>query len=212
MARDMHYYEPAKGHGLPHDPFNGIVAPRPIGWISTRSAVGRANLAPYSYFNAVCHKPPMIAFSSLGRKDTLRNVEETGEFVWNLATRPLAASMNISSAAAPPEVNEFELAGLTEAPGRRVSAPLVAESPVSFECRKADIIRLRDSSGSEVENWLVVGEVIAVHIARALLTAGNYDTAAARPIMRAGGTGDYYEIAPEHWFKMRRPGWPVGGD
>jgi len=209
MTRDMHYYEPASGHGLPHDPFNGIVAPRPIGWISTRAGNGRANLAPYSYFNAVSHKPPMIAFSSMGRKDTLHNVEETGEFVWNLATRPLAEAMNISSAMAPREVNEFELAGLTEAPARRVRAPLVAESPVSFECRRADIIHLRDSSGNEIGNWLIVGEVIAVHIARSLLPNDNYDTAAAKPIMRAGGTSDYFEITPADWFQMRRPNYPI---
>jgi flavin reductase (DIM6/NTAB) family NADH-FMN oxidoreductase RutF len=211
MTRDAHYYEPAQGHGLPHDPFKGIVAPRPIGWISTRARNGRANLAPYSFFNAVCDKPPMIAFSSSGRKDTLHNAEETGEFGWNLATRPLAEAMNTSSAPAPREVNEFELAGLTEETARRIAAPLVAESPVSFECRVADIFHLRDSAGRSVENWLVVGEVIAVHILRALLPGGIYDTAAAQPIMRAGGPVEYYAIAPEDLFKMRRPVWPAAG-
>jgi len=208
MTQDRYYYEPANGHGLPHNPFNAIVGPRPIGWISTRAADGRSNLAPYSYFNAVCHQPPMVLFSSMGRKDTLRNVEETGEFGWNLASRPLAERMNLSSAAAPPEVSEFELAGLTEAPARLIRAPLVAGSPVSFECRRTDIFRLRDSHGRDAENWLVIGEVVAVHIAHEFLIDGIYNTAAAQPILRGGGTADYFAITPDDWFQMRRPSYP----
>ncbi|MBE7219081.1 MAG: flavin reductase family protein, partial [Caulobacteraceae bacterium] len=99
MADDEHFYEPSVGHGLRHDPFKAIVAPRPVGWISTVDAQGRANLAPYSYFNAVCDRPPMLMFSSQGWKDSVANAHATGEFVWNLATRPLAEAMNQSSAA-----------------------------------------------------------------------------------------------------------------
>ena len=113
MSDDIHFYEPAHGHGLPHDPFNAIVGPRPIGWISSQDAHGRLNLAPYSFFNAFNYIPPIIGFSSVGRKDSLNNIEQTGEFAWNLATRPLAEQMNQSCAMVAPEVNEFELAGLT---------------------------------------------------------------------------------------------------
>ncbi|MDR3506931.1 MAG: flavin reductase family protein [Caulobacteraceae bacterium] len=203
---DYHYYEPATGHGLAHDPFNAIVAPRPIGWISSRDAQGRLNLAPYSFFNAFNYRPPIVGFSSIGRKDSLRNVEETGEFVWNLATRPLAAAMNQTSAPVPHEVDEFTLAGLTPAPSRRIAAPRVAESPVSFECRVTQILQLQGADGTPVPTWLVLGEVIAAHIDKALIRNGVYDTAAAHPIMRCGGPADYAEIAPELMFQMDRPG------
>lgn len=109
----MYYYEPANGHGLPHDPFNAIVGPRPIGWISSQDEQGRLNLAPYSFFNAFNYIPPIIGFSSVGRKDSLNNIEKTGEFAWNLATRPLAEAMNQSCAAVAADVDEFALSGLT---------------------------------------------------------------------------------------------------
>ncbi len=142
-ADPIHFYQPSQGHGLPHDPFNAIVGPRPIGWIASRGAAGGLNLAPYSFFNAFNYTPPIIGFASIGRKDTLRNIEETGEFVWNLATRPLAEAMNASCAPAPAEVDEFALAGLTPAPSRLLRVPRVAESPVAFECRKTQIIQLQ---------------------------------------------------------------------
>jgi flavin reductase (DIM6/NTAB) family NADH-FMN oxidoreductase RutF len=135
MSTNYHYYEPRTGHGLPHDPFNAIVGPRPIGWISTQSKDGIVNLAPYSFFNAFNYVPPIVAFSSINYKDTVRNAEETGEFAWNLVTMPLAEAMNQTCAAVPPDVNEFELAGLTQAPSRLIQAPRVGESPVSFECK-----------------------------------------------------------------------------
>src|SRR5258706_14036947 len=109
-ADDFHVYEPRLGHGLPHDPFNSVVGPRPIGWISTRDREGRLNLAPYSFFNGFNYEPPIIGFASIGFKDTVRNIRETGEFVWNLATRPLAEAMNVTSAMVPPEVDEVALA------------------------------------------------------------------------------------------------------
>lgn len=205
MNDDIHFYEPKTGHGLPHDPFNAIVGPRPIGWISSRNAAGELNLAPYSFFNGFNYVPPIIGFSSIGRKDSLRNVEQTGEFAWNLATRPLAEAMNISCTAVGPEVDEFVLAGLTPAPSRIISVPRVAESPVSFECRLTQIIQLRDAQGGEIDSYLVLGEVVGVHIARHLLVEGIYDTASAQPILRGGGPADYFTIEPESRFKMYRP-------
>jgi len=200
-----HFYEPRLGHRLPHDPFNAIVGPRPIGWISSRNAQGGLNLAPYSFFNAFNYVPPIVGFSSITEKDTLHNVRATGEFVWNLATRPLAEAMNASCAAVPPDVNEFELAGLTPVASRVIGVPRVAESPVSFECRVTQIIQLQGADGTPVPSWLTLGEVVGIHIDPALLKDGIYDTAAAQPILRAGGPADYFSIGPEQLFRMRRP-------
>lgn len=205
MSDAIHFYEPRLGHGLPHDPFNAIVGPRPIGWISTRSASGALNLAPYSFFNAFNYKPPIVGFSSVGHKDTVRNVEQTREFAWNLVTRPLAEAMNASCAPVPPEVSEFDLAGLTPAPSTVIATPRVLESPVSFECRVTQIVQLTRADGVAVPSWLVLGEVVAVHIAKSLLRDGVYDTAAAQPILRGGGPGDYFEIGPDALFQMTRP-------
>ena len=205
MPNAIHFYEPRHGHGLPHDPFNAIVGPRPIGWISSRNAGGALNLAPYSFFNAFNYTPPIVGFASIGYKDTVRNVEQTGEFAWNLATRPLAESMNQTCAPVPPEVSEFGLAGLTPLDSRVIAVPRVAESPVSFECRVTQIVQLQGASGDKVPTWLVLGEVVAVHIAQALLKDGVYDTAAAGHILRGGGPGDYFSIGPEQLFHMRRP-------
>ncbi len=201
----MHFYEPTQGHRLPHDPFNAIVGPRPIGWISSQSSAGLLNLAPYSFFNAFNYTPPLIGFSSIGYKDTVRNIEETGEFVWNLVTRDLAEAMNLSCAAVAPEVNEFELAGLTPQASSLVKPPRVAESPVAFECKLSQMIRLRGANGVEVDSWLVLGEVIGVHIAANLLIDGVYDTAAAHPVLRGGGPADYFEIDIAQRFRMFRP-------
>ena len=205
MSERIHFYEPRLGHGLPHDPFNAIVAPRPIGWISSIDAQGRCNLAPYSFFNALNYTPPIVGFSSVGAKDSLRNVQQTGEFAWNLATRPLAESMNRTSASVPPGVDEFVLAGLTPAPSRLIAAPRVAESPVSFECRVTQVIQLQGADGTKVDTWLTLGEVVAVHIDRALLKDGVYDTAAAQPILRGGGSADYFSIGAAQRFRMARP-------
>lgn len=206
MQDDSYYYQPALGHGLAHDPFNAIVGPRPIGWIASRSAEGILNLAPYSFFNAFNYTPPIIGFASIGHKDSLSNIEQTGEFVWNLATLPLAEAMNQSCAAVGPEVDEFELAGLTPTPSRLIDVPRVAESPVSFECRKTQIIQLQSAAGDAVNTWLVLGEVVGVHIDRRLLVDGVYQTAAAEPILRGGGPADYFRIEPDALFRMHRPG------
>jgi flavin reductase (DIM6/NTAB) family NADH-FMN oxidoreductase RutF len=200
-----HSYRPADGHGLAHDPFNSIVAPRPIGWIGTRSAAGIANLAPYSFFNALAYRPPTIGFSSEGRKDTLANAEETGVFTWNLATRRLAERMNATSALVAADVDEIAMAGIASIEGRVVPAPLVLESPASFECRVSDIVRLKTADGTAINNWFVIGEVVAVHIDERMLVDGIYQTAAARPIMRGGGPADYFEANEAVQFRMRRP-------
>jgi flavin reductase (DIM6/NTAB) family NADH-FMN oxidoreductase RutF len=202
---NTHFYEPRLGHGLPHDPFNAIVGPRPIGWIASRSSQGALNLAPYSFFNGFNYIPPIVGFSSVGYKDTLRNIEQTREFVWNLATRDLAEAMNQTCAAVPPEVDEFALAGLTPAPSRVVAVPRVQESPVSFECRCTQIVQLQAASGDPISSWLVLGEVVAVHIAKSLLKDGVYDTAAAGHILRGGGPADYFSVGPEQLFRMHRP-------
>ena len=205
MPQDIHFYEPGKGHGLPHDPFNAIVGPRPIGWISSCAEDGGCNLAPYSFFTAFNYTPPIIGFASIGEKDTLRNVRATGEFVWNLATKPLADAMNASSATVTPEINEFHLAELATVPARLVRPPRVALSPVQFECKLSQIVQLQSAAGVAVETWLVLGEVVAVHIAQVLLPGGIYDTAAAQPILRGGGPADYFDIGPEQRFRMKRP-------
>lgn len=205
MSRDIHYYEPAKGHGLLHDPFNSIVGPRPIGWISSRDAAGILNLAPYSFFNAFNYRPPIVGFASNGWKDSVANIKATGEFGWSLATLPLAEAMNRSCASVPPEVDEFELAGLTPAPSTLITVPRVAESPVSFECRLTQMLRLEGVDGHPVDTWMTFGEVVAVHIDKAMLQDGLYKTALAQPIVRGGGPGDYFKITPEQQFFMRRP-------
>lgn len=205
MSNTTHSYEPKLGHGLQHDPFNSIVGPRPIGWIASQSALGNLNLAPYSFFNAFNYTPPIIGFASIGYKDTVRNIEETGEFVWNLATRPLAEHMNQTCAAVGPQVNEFGLAGLTPQPSQVVSVPRVAESPVAFECRRTQVLQLQGVDGQAVQTWLVLGEVVAVHIAKHLLKDGVFDTASAEIILRGGGPADYFTIGPEQLFQMHRP-------
>ena len=205
MLHPIHFYEPRHGHRLPHDPFNAIVGPRPIGWISSRSAAGVLNLAPYSFFNAFNYTPPIVGFASIGYKDTVRNVEQTGEFAWNLTTRALAEAMNQTCAPVAPEVNEFELAGLTPIASRVIAVPRVGESPVSFECKATQIVQLQRADGEKVETWLLLGEVVAVHIAEALLKDGVYDTAAAGHILRGGGPADYFSVGPEQLFRMRRP-------
>ncbi|WP_026096607.1 flavin reductase family protein [Ideonella sp. B508-1] len=202
-----HSYAPAQGHGLRHDPIAAILGPRPIGWISTVSETGVANLAPYSFFNIFNYKPPIVAFASVGHKDTVRNAQHSGEFVCNLATRALAEAMNLSSMAAPPEVSEFTLCGLTPRASVAVQAPAVQESPVNMECKVLQVQQLRNLQGQVLDTWMVLGEVVMVHIDPALLCGadGTYDTAAAGPILRGGGPADYFEVTADARFLMHRP-------
>ncbi|GAB2874607.1 flavin reductase family protein [Paraburkholderia jirisanensis] len=204
MNDDVHFYDPMNGHGLPHDPFKAIVAPRVIGWISTRAANGQVNLAPYSFFGAFATFPPIIGFCSEPYKDSIRNIEETGEFVWNLTSKTLAERMNRTSAPVPPEVDEFELAGLTPVAGHNVAVPHVGESPAALECKLLQVVRLHSLDGKPMNNWLALGQVVGVHIQKAYLTDdGHFDTLAAQPVMRAGYRGDYAEIG--EMFEMLRP-------
>ncbi|MCX7308970.1 MAG: flavin reductase family protein [Afipia sp.] len=188
---DFHFYEPANGHGLKHDPFNAIVGPRPIGWISSHDAKGHVNLAPYSFFNAFNYHPPIIGFSSIGWKDSVSNIQETGEFCWNLATKHIGEQMNMTSASVPHETDEFTISGLTKVPSQKVKVPRVGESLASFECKLTQLIQLEGADGAKADTWMVFGEVVAVYIAKSLIRDGIYQTAEARPILRAGRMGDY---------------------
>ncbi|PRY13890.1 flavin reductase family protein [Kineococcus rhizosphaerae] len=202
----MHSYEPRQGHRLAHDPLNAIVAPRPIGWVSTTGADGTPNLAPYSFFNLFNYRPPIVGFSSIGRKDSVTNAEASGEFVWNLASVALAERMNATSAAVGPEVDEFALAGLSAQPSTLVGPPRVGESLVAFECRVTGVQELTDTAGRGVDAWLVLGEVVLVHLDDSVLVDGVFDTLAADPLLRAGGPSDYFTLAPERRLRMDRPG------
>jgi flavin reductase (DIM6/NTAB) family NADH-FMN oxidoreductase RutF len=197
------FYEPIKrNHGLPHDPFKAIVAPRPIGWISSVDKAGHVNLAPYSYFNGVGSHPPMVMFSSEGFKDSVRNVSETMEFVCNLATWDLREAMNKSSESVPHETNEFELAGLTQAPSKLVSPPRVAESPCALECKATQIVQMNGADGRPHQNFVVFGEVVGIHIDEKFIKNGILDAAAMKPIARLGYRD--YSVVTE-LFQMTRP-------
>ncbi len=196
------FYEPRLGHGLPHDPFKAIIAPRPIGWISTVDATGRPNLAPYSFFNAVHGNPPMLAFTSESMKHSAANALATGEFVFNLCTRALFDAMNISSGALAAGESEFEAAGLTTAPCRLVKAPRVAASPAALECKVVHSMQFHDVNGAALQGWMVVGQVVGVHIDEAYLTDGRFDTAKAQPLARCGYR-DYAAVT--EMFEALRP-------
>ncbi|WP_398472198.1 flavin reductase family protein [Tardiphaga sp.] len=204
-AFDLHSYEPRNGHGLKHDPFNAIIAPRPIGWVSTRGKDGSVNLAPYSFFNGFNYTPPLIGFSSIGIKHSTRNAQETGEFVWNLATIDLAQHMNATAAHVGRDVDEFEVAGLTKVPSTLVNVPRVGEARVAFECKVTEIIELKRADGQSANAFLTMGEVVAVHIDKSLIVDGVYRTALASPIVRAGRKGDYFTVKHEDMFEMTRP-------
>lgn len=202
---EYHFYEPSAGHRLPHDPLNAIVAPRPIGWVSTASAEGVRNLAPYSFFNLINYRPPLVAFASSGWKDSVANVEATGEFVWNLATKAQAPQMNATSASVDSDVDEFELAGLDALPASLVKPDRVAGSPVHFECRLTQLIQLENKEHQKLSQWLVIGEAVGIHIDTSMLEGGVYQTARPHPITRGGGPADYFEITEEQLFRMQRP-------
>lgn len=188
---------------LPHDPFKAIIAPRPIGWISSVSAAGEVNLAPYSFFNAVASNPvALLAFSSDGRKDSVANVEATGEFVWNMPTYALRDAMNASAAPLPHGVSEFVHAGLETAPSRLVRPPRVAASPCALECRLVEVIRMKTAAGVPIDNYLVIGEVVGIYIGDAAIVDGRFDTAGLQPIARCG-YADYAVV--DRLFSLQRP-------
>jgi flavin reductase (DIM6/NTAB) family NADH-FMN oxidoreductase RutF len=200
---EFHFYEPKLGHGLPHDPFKAIVAPRPIGWLSTVDREGRVNLAPYSFYNAFCEAPPIVGFSSGGKKDSQRNIEATGEFVANLVTRRQAEAMNLTSAPFPHGVDEMERAGLASSPCRLVRPPRVAGAPAALECKLLLMLPLKDLDGTLTSNTLILGQVVGIHINKAFLKDGTFDIAAAGTIARCGYRGDYVEVTSV--FEMLRP-------
>ena len=200
--RRMMFYEPRNGHGLKYNPFKAIVAPRPIGWISTVDRDGRPNLAPYSFFNALASDPPIVAFSSGGLKDSAANAKETGEFVFNLSTVQLAEAMNASSAGVPRGVNEFDLAGLAMAPSRLVRPGRVADTPAAFECKVLQVLEVDDLEGRSTDTFVVLGQVVGVHIDPRFIKDGRFDTAAAQPLARCG-YHDYAKVTEV--FEMIRP-------
>jgi len=201
------FYQPSLGdHGMRHDPFKALVVPRPIGWISSLDAEGRANLAPYSFFNAMAADPPVVVFGTGLRRDPVRkdsqaNIEATGEFVCNLSTEALTHEMNASSASLPAGADEFEHAGLAKAPCRLVKVPRVAASPVALECRYLKTVELPCTTPGRA-NYAVFGEVIGVHIDDSLIVDGRVDITRARPLARLGYM-DYTVV--ERVFSLNRP-------
>jgi flavin reductase (DIM6/NTAB) family NADH-FMN oxidoreductase RutF len=198
----MFYDARSNDHGLPHDPFKAIAAPRPIGWVTAMSAKGEINLSPYSFFNGINSRPPAVMFSSEGRKDALTFIAETKEFVCNLATWDLREAMNATSAPLPRGVNEMERAGLEAAPSRLVRPPRVKASPCALECKLLQIVSPDGIDGSPLGCHLVIGQVIGVHIDERFIRNGLLDTAAMKPIARCGYNN--YAVV-ESQFEMIRP-------
>jgi flavin reductase (DIM6/NTAB) family NADH-FMN oxidoreductase RutF len=199
------FYEPEKrNHGLPHDPFKALVAPRPIGWISTRARDGRLNLAPYSYFNALSDNPWLVAFASDGKKDSMSFAQESGEFVVNIVTRKFAQAMVMTSVDAPRGASEFEFAGLECEPSQLVSAPRVKGIAAALECKVTQIVEPRLLSGAASGIQMVIGEAVGIHIDEDMLTNGRFDCEKAGLVSRLGYL-DYAITGP--LFEMRRPKW-----
>jgi flavin reductase (DIM6/NTAB) family NADH-FMN oxidoreductase RutF len=195
----MFYDALVNDHGLPLDPYYSLVVPRPIAWISTLSKEGRPNLAPYSFYNTFSHDPSYVAFGTANHKHTLRNITETGEFVVNMPTYDLSEAMNQTSTSA--DVDEFEFAGLERAPSHKVKPSRVAASPISLECRHYQTVPLPDDNGV-VDNFMVIGRVVGIHIDDQYIKDGRVDVAAFKPLARLGYT--YYSTIENLW-KMRRP-------
>lgn len=187
---------------LPHDPFKAMVVPRPVGWISTMSAAGALNLAPYSYFNGFSSHPRIVGFSSEGDKDSSTFAEQTGEFVWSMATWELREQMNATAASLPRGESEFAHAGLETAPSRLVRPPRVARSPAAMECRVTQVLRLKDLGGATLARVVVLGQVVGMHIDERFIRDGRLDAAAMRPIARGGY--DEYSVV-DKVFSMERP-------
>ncbi|MEM1343453.1 MAG: flavin reductase family protein [Pseudomonadota bacterium] len=204
------FYRPEDGHGLPHDPFKALVAPRPIGWISTLDAEGRTNLAPYSFFNGCGDRPPLVMFAQTGRKsrpeaekDSVANVRATGEFACNIVGEALAEAMNISSGTYPRGEDEFALAGLTRAEGRAIAAPHVGEAPAVLECRLVRVLDDLPVWQEHQRNIIVIGQVVGVHIRDEMLNDGLVDVLRYRPVARMGYMD--YSTVTDPWT-MDRPG------
>jgi flavin reductase (DIM6/NTAB) family NADH-FMN oxidoreductase RutF len=200
----MFYRTETNDHGMAHDPFKAIVAPRPIGWIGTKGRDGSLNLSPYSFFNIVSDKPKLVMFSSSGRKHSLTNAEETGVFTASLASRHLAERMNASSAPVDYGVNEFDLAELTAKMGEIVDAPYVAEAYTALECRLTEVIRPKGLDGEGAESYMVFGQVVGIHISEEIIRDGRIAMELARPMGRMGYRD--YTDGGASVFELDRPG------
>ncbi len=204
--------ETLKALGLAFNPFKAIVAPRPVGWISTVNSKGVVNLAPYSFFNAVSSDPPMVFYGANGthdaggEKDSLRNVRETGEFVCNLVTQELLHAMNDTATPAPPGVDEMQTVGLAHLPSRLVKPPRVAASPAHLECKLHQFLELPADPRTGKRNVMVIGHVVAIHIDDAFIVNGRFDTARAQPVARLGYLD--YAVVTEA-ITLNRPTWPL---
>ena len=207
----MHYDAIANTHGLARDPFKALVGPRPIGWITSISADGICNLAPYSFFNAVADRPHYVMFSSNSVKDSLRNIHETGEFTCSMATWDTRFDMNMTSAAVPPDTDEYQIAGLTAVASRFVKPPRVKQAPAALECRHWKTIELPDvDAGTEQGHFVVFGRVVGIYINDDYVREGRVDTGAMRPIARLGYM-QYAVVTPETVFDIDRPSIPKDG-
>ena len=195
------FYTAEDGHPLPHNPFKAIVAPRPIGWISTLTKDGAANLAPYSFFNAVSDTPEMVMFSSAGVKDSARNAIDTGEFTFNFVSRTLKDAMNASAASLAHGEDEFDHAGLAKSAGMTVSCPRVARAAAAMECKLVETLTPKTLSGEPASYTILIGQVTGTFIDDAFITeGGRFDVSKADPVMRAGyrdyfGDGGLFEMA-----------------
>lgn len=198
------FYEPSKGHGLPHDPFKALVSPRPIGWISTQAKDGSLNLAPYSFFNALGTNPHLVMFCSEGAKDSYTNALETGEFVANLVSSDLIEQMNASSVDAPHGVSEFDYAGLTPEPSRLVRPPRVREAHAALECKVTEILSPKDLNGDPTSRYMIIGQVVGVYISDDALTDGMFDVVKAGNVARLGYL-DFSSV--KDVFQRTRPRW-----
>ncbi len=191
------FYRPEDGHGLPHNPFNAIITPRPIGWISSRGASGD-NLAPYSFFNGVAYTPPQVMFASTGRKDSLTNIEETRVFAVNIVEYAARAAMNLTSGSYPPGTDEFTLAGVERTECETIPCPRVKDAPAVLECKVTQIVRLLGK-----DNHLIIGEVTGIHLRDDCVVDGRFDVLKFQPLAR-GGYRDYSVVTEV--FEMLRPG------
>ncbi|HEV7318904.1 MAG TPA: flavin reductase family protein [Ensifer sp.] len=198
----MFYDTALNRHGLPHDPFKAIVSPRPIGWIGTKAADGSLNLAPYSFFNAISDKPKLVMFSSSGYKDSVRNIEATGAFTASFASRNLSEEVNKTSIAAPHGDSEFEIAGLTPVNGSLVDAPFVGEAYAALECRMTELFQPKGLDGEASDNYVVIGQVVGIHIRDEAIRDGRFDMSTVRPLARLGYM-DYCDGGDV--FQMIRP-------
>jgi len=199
------FYEPKDGHGLPHNPFNALITPRPIGWISTRGKDGRNNLAPYSFFNGVAYTPPQVMFATTSRKadrhlgkDSAANIDDTGVFCVNIVEYAMKDAMNITSGAYGADVDEFELAGLKPVDCETIPCPRVVGVPAALECRMTQMVKLEGQ-----DNTAIFGEVTGIYLRDDCIVEGLFDVTRFRPLARLGYR-DYSVV--DKVFSMTRPG------